>query len=286
MPTPRARTNLPQSLSTGDGCGNRFLLISACALAQAQESAEDLAPQLCGSVYDGLLILGPPTARAQEVRIVNRDGSDGGCCLNGCRVAAQHHGGSRGQLQMAGHIIPWRRVHAGIELALPLRLEDFRIHELRLAAAKPGLEPVLVHAVHFWNPHVLVDLAAARVLLDCEDSFAAFPLAALAERLRREHHSFPQGVNVGLRDDSLVSTGSLRLRVEERGVGETAACGSGALAASAVLWQGAGPGRLLWQMAGGSLLLERNPQGQIHLSGRALVGSSVTLARLLRGAAK
>jgi len=272
------------SLRSGDGCGNRFLLVLASELRQTGGSAEQLAQRVCGHHYDGLLVLGPATAQAQELRIVNRDGSDGGCCLNGCRVAAAHHGGRRGKLRMAGHVIAWRQVADGIELALPLRLPEIAVTPLTMPGKKNPAEAITVHGVHYWNPHVVVDLAAAQALLDCTDSFAAFPLAELAQRLRRETQHFPHGVNVGLMERSVEGASGYRLRVDERGVGETAACGSGALAASAVLWNEGEEGRLLWQMGGGRLLLERDSEGKIHLSGRAQVTAPVTLASLLRGA--
>lgn len=272
------------SLRSGDGCGNRFLLVQSAELHQAGECAEDLAQRVCGQHYDGLLVLGPAHAQAQEIRIVNRDGSDGGCCLNGCRVAAAHHGGRRGKLRMAGHDIAWRQVADGIELALPLSLREIALNPISLPGKKNPAESVTVHGVNYWNPHVVVDVPSARLLLDCTDSFAAFPLANLAQRLRRELQHFPQGVNVGLMERSVKGASGYRLRVDERGVGETAACGSGALAASAVLWSKGEEGRLLWQMSGGHLLLERDFEGKIHLSGRAQVTSPVTLASLLRGA--
>lgn len=274
------------SLRSGDGCGNRFLLVLSAELGQTGESAERLAQRVCGQHYDGLLVLGSANAQAQEIRIVNRDGSDGGCCLNGCRVAAAHHGGRRGKLRMAGHDIAWRQVADGIELALPLRLGEIAVNPISLPGKKNPAESLTVHGVDYWNPHVVVDMSAARTLLDCTDSFAAFPLADLAQRLRRELQHFPQGVNVGLMERPVEGVSGYRLRVDERGVGETAACGSGALAASAMLWKEGEEGRLLWQMGGGHLLLERDSEGKIHLSGRAQVTAPVTLASLLRVAPK
>lgn len=271
------------SLRSGDGCGNRFLLVSSAELHQTGECAEDLARRVCGQHYDGLLVLGAVHAQAQEIRIVNRDGSDGGCCLNGCRVAAAHHGGRRGKLRMAGHDIAWRQVADGIELALPLSLREIALNPISLPGKKNPAESITVHGVNYWNPHVVVDMPSARMLLDRTDSFTAFPLADLAQRLRRELQDFPHGVNVGLMERSVEGASGYRLRVDERGVGETAACGSGALAASAVLWSAGEEGRLLWQMSGGHLLLERDSEGKIHLSGRAQVTSPVALASLLRG---
>jgi diaminopimelate epimerase len=265
------------ALHPGDGCGNRLLLVRGPELDALGIPAQELAPRVCGHEWDGLLVLGPAQGGTQELRILNRDGSDGGCCLNGLRVAARHVGGRKGRLSMAGHLVPWCEVHGGIELQLPLQLTDLAVEELRLPVLGGG-EPAVVHAVRYWNPHAVVRLGEARRLLDVDASFHDFPLAALAERIRREDASFPQGANVGLLDgDGEV----LQLRVEERGVGETAACGSGALAAAAAHWQAHAGDLLTLAMRGGQLLAERDGAGRLHLSGAAHVGPPKALAALL-----
>ena len=267
------------ALHPGDGCGNRLLLVHGPELDALELSAEELAPRVCGHEWDGLLVLGPAQAGTQELRILNRDGSDGGCCLNGLRVAARHVGGREGRLSMAGHEVPWREVPDGIELRLPLQLADLAVEELRLPAPGGG-EPAVGHAVRYWNPHAVLRLDQARHLLEVDASFHDFPLAALAARIRQETASFPRGVNVGLLDRA-GGDDVLELRVEERGVGETAACGSGALAAAAVHWQGHAGDRLTLVMRGGSLRAERDGAGRLHLSGAAQVGPPMELNELL-----
>jgi diaminopimelate epimerase len=178
---------------------------------------------------------------------------------------------------MAGYLVPWREVDGGIELQLPLHLTELAVEELRLPVLGGG-EPAVLHAVRYWNPHAVVRLDEAQRLLDVDASFHDFPLAALAERIRREGACFPQGVNVGLLDgDGEV----MQLRVDERGVGETAACGSGALAAAAAHWQAHAGDRLTLAMRGGRLLAERDGAGRLHLSGAAQAGPPKELVELL-----
>ncbi|MCW0417612.1 Diaminopimelate epimerase [Xanthomonas sacchari] len=79
-------------------------------------------------------------------------------------------------------------------------------------------------AVSMGNPHAVLEVG----LVD------AAPVERLGPLLQ-QHASFPDSVNVGF--VQVIDRGHLRLRVYERGVGETLACGSGACAAAAVMMQ-------------------------------------------------
>jgi diaminopimelate epimerase len=82
-------------------------------------------------------------------------------------------------------------------------------------------EPLEFGAVAIGNPHAVVRVAAVE--------------SAAVERIGRAlqaHASFPRQVNVGFME--IVDAGHIRLRVYERGAGETRACGTGACAAVAV----------------------------------------------------
>ena len=83
-------------------------------------------------------------------------------------------------------------------------------------------EAVRFGAVSLGNPHAVIEVA----------DVAAAPVAALGQALQRDR-AFPESVNVGFAE--IVAPDRIRLRVYERGVGETMACGSGACAAVAVL---------------------------------------------------
>ena len=77
-------------------------------------------------------------------------------------------------------------------------------------------------AASMGNPHALIEVP----------DVATAPVAALGTALQR-HAAFPDSVNVGFAER--VSRNRIRLRVFERGAGETLACGSGACAAAAIL---------------------------------------------------
>ena len=79
-----------------------------------------------------------------------------------------------------------------------------------------------VGAVSMGNPHAVLEV----------DDVEAAPVAELGRALQR-HAAFPESCNVGFAE--VIARDRIRLRVFERGVGETLACGSGACAAVAVL---------------------------------------------------
>lgn len=256
-------------LTPGDGCGNRFLLVKQQAMLVEGEAGPDLSQRLCGVHYDGLLVLGEEVDDALPVTIINRDGSDGGACLNGLRVAACFTGLQRGRLLMAGEVVDWQRREEGFELALPLHAEQIEVTEHR-----HGDAAATWFQVEFWNPHAVF-----------RSKPTDQPLADFAETVAARRDLFPRGVNVEVVPE-LGESDELSMRVFERGVGETAACGSGALAVAAVAWR-LGAGALLGlQMRGGRLEVEQVEGGRIHLRGAAKVGPSKSLQGLLRDAPK
>jgi diaminopimelate epimerase len=98
---------------------------------------------------------------------------------------------------------------------------------LRLAQADPyrlpaGAGEIVFGAVSMGNPHAVIEVA----------DVDAAPLTTLGPALAADSH-FPQSCNVGF--VQIVDRGRVRLRVWERGVGATLACGTGACAAVAVL---------------------------------------------------
>ncbi|TAH39336.1 MAG: hypothetical protein EYC70_00690 [Planctomycetota bacterium] len=245
----------------GEGLGNTFLLAREEDAARTGLAPGELAQRACGAQWDGLLLLGPAQAPGRRLGIYNRDGSDGGVCLNGLRAAALWEGAAGGEFCMAGRAIRWRRVPEGVELHL--RRADLP-QELALeAVALDGLTGV---SVPFWNPHCVVPVA----------DLGRLNLQALARAVAARRDLFPQGVNVEAIADG--GPGLLRARVWERGVGETRACGSGAVAVALAAWAGGAQGPLRVEMPGGVLSLAPAPDGGVLLRGAASIGKPMDLA--------
>ena len=222
------------------GLGNDFAVVDATRGFPALDAARirRLADRRTGIGFDQLLVVAPPSAPEAEFdyRIFNADGSEVEHCGNGARCFARfvHERGLTASRRIAV------RTAAGL-IRLEL-LDDGRVtvlmgvpefapervpfvpdagaagpfHEIRVDGA--GYR---VGAVAIGNPHAVL-------LVDDVD---AAPVASLGPRIE-SHDAFPRRVNAGFLQ--VLSPTRARLRVYERGVGETRACGSGACAALAV----------------------------------------------------
>jgi diaminopimelate epimerase len=105
-------------------------------------------------------------------------------------------------------------------------------------------QPLAFGAASMGNPHALIVV----------DDIGRAPVAALGPKLQADP-AFPQGVNVGFAQ--VLAPDEIRLRVYERGAGETLACGSGACAAVAVLVrQGRVGRRVQVHLPGGTLVVD------------------------------
>ena len=108
---------------------------------------------------------------------------------------------------------------------------------------------VEIGAVSMGNPHAVVQV----------DDVSAAPVASLGPVIEN-HTLFPQRVNVGFMQ--VISRELLRLRVFERGVGETQACGTGACAAMAVAHRwGMVDDAVTVDLLGGQLLIQWSGEG-------------------------
>ena len=195
------------------------------------------------------------------MELYNADGSRPETCGNGLRCVAKlavdrgHVRGPRfvieadaGPCKAEVELERGKVTRARIGMGLPRILE----REARLEL--PGRAPVLATLVDMGNPHCV---------LFVEDERTA-PVATLGPLLER-HARFPKGTNVEFL--ALRSEGAF-LRVWERGVGETAACGSGACAAaSAAELHGRARLPLALELPGGRLEVSQIPGGALELAG-------------------
>lgn len=235
-------------LVCAEATGNRFLVWNR-ADTEARDDEQDegdgrevaeraaeaaLAPGLCRALaVDGLLTY----ARARsggDLRMVlhNADGGRAEMCGNGLRVlACIWHAGSGDRVRRQQDLPLTIETDVGPCQAWPLPGPDGVARAARVTVGRPRLVAtdetlvtpqgqVTAHVVDVGNPHCVVFVA----------DLARVDFARLGPALER-HPSFPERSNVEFveRDGD-----DLRLRVWERGVGETASCGSGVVAAAFV----------------------------------------------------
>jgi diaminopimelate epimerase len=219
--------------------GNDFMLFEAPpgGLLPSRTQWRALSDRHSGVGFDQALVLEPPRAAGSHsyYRIYNADGSEAEQCGNGARCIARylHLRGTAapsGAVRMgsAGGEIE-ARVLADGSVAVDLGVPDFDPASLPfLASAAEATyamevagEPIEFGAVSIGNPHAVLRVAAV------ENADVGGIGAAL-----QAHPRFPRQVNVGFMQ--IIDSARIRLRVYERGVGETQACGTGACAAVAV----------------------------------------------------
>lgn len=213
------------------GLGNDFVLIRGDGLdVPAPGRIRELADRHRGVGFDQLLWLETPRRSGDDVhyRIFNTDGSEAEQCGNGARCIArliarpgQHElrlGHGKGSVRA--------RIEADGAVTVEMAVPEFRPDAIPFQAPAQALryaldsgdETVEAGVVSMGNPHAVLRVA------DVDSA----PVQVLGPRLER-HERFPNRANIGFMQ--VLAPDRIRLRVFERGVGETSACGTGACAA-------------------------------------------------------
>jgi diaminopimelate epimerase len=221
------------------GAGNDFVVLDLRHGRPAPDArlARALGDRHTGVGFDQLLTIEDTTAAGcvARYRIWNQDGSAAQQCGNGARCVAAwllRDGAAQPPVfrldSPAGVVEVECLADGGFELQLgvpdfrPARIPLKAVYEQAEYAANIAGATLRFGAVSMGNPHAVVVV----------DDLAATPVAPLATALQASG-LFPDGVNVGFAQ--VLDRNHIRLRVFERGTGETLACGSGACAALAVL---------------------------------------------------
>uniref|UniRef100_A0A8J7VTJ9 Diaminopimelate epimerase n=1 Tax=Coralloluteibacterium stylophorae TaxID=1776034 RepID=A0A8J7VTJ9_9GAMM len=228
------------------GAGNDFVILDRRAAgAPAPDAAlvRALADRHRGVGCDQLITIEPPRSAGSIAAygIWNADGSRAGQCGNGARCVAAWlvRDGAATDPRFsvdgpAGPVAVERLDDGRYRLGMGVPVFDpAALPFLHVAQGVPYRLPVAgtelaFDVVSMGNPHAVVEV----------DAVDAAPVALLGPALQARAE-FPDSVNVGFAEG--VAADRLRLRVYERGAGETQACGSGACAAAAALMR---PGRI------------------------------------------
>ncbi len=259
------------------GLGNDFVVIDAIRqqVRLSGRQIRQLADRHFGIGCDQVLLVEPPRTDGTEFyyRIFNADGSEVEQCGNGARCFARYvrdEGlSTRDSIRVgtaAGPITLELRPdgQVTVDMGLP-RFDPADIPLLARTRAPAydlgaGCRALRVGAVSMGNPHAVLAVS---------DDLDQAPVAELGPRIER-NPVFPQGVNVGFMQRE--SATAIRLRVWERGVGETLACGTGACAAVVVgrLW-GELDEQVKVSLPGGMLVIDWLGEGMtVRMTGPAV----------------
>lgn len=217
------------------GCGNDFVVVDAVnqQFAPTPRQARAIADRHYGIGCDQLLLV-ERSDRADadfRYRIFNANGGQVEQCGNGQRCLARFvidkglWAGSRLAVET-----PAGMTYVGVEslhrITVDMGEPGFTPASVPFSAATPALTyPLEVTGEHY--DVAVVSMGNPHAILRVPDVDTA-PVESLGPSIER-HPRFPRGVNVGFLQ--IVSRDRVRLRVFERGVGETLACGTGACAA-------------------------------------------------------
>ena len=247
----------PARFAKMHGAGNDFVVIDLRgATAPSPSRIAALGDRHTGIGFDQLLGIDAPADpdAVADYRIWNSDGSPARQCGNGARCIAAW-------LRREG-VATGRRFRLGSP-AGPVDVEVLDDGRYAVSMGRPQFAPkaipvraaeadgacdvdlpsgrVRFGAVSMGNPHAVIEVPSA----------ADADVATIAPALQASG-AFPDGVNVGFAQ--VLAPDRIRLRVFERGAGETLACGSGACAAVAVLvLRGRVARRVAVELPGGTL---------------------------------
>jgi diaminopimelate epimerase len=225
------------SFTKMEGLGNDFVVIDATRTPFALQPADIrlLADRRFGVGCDQVLVVEPARGDADfRYRIFNADGGEVEQCGNGARcfvVFVREHGLTQRReirVETAGGLIVPRLEDDG-EVTVDMGVPRFDAASVPFIGGTGAIDepldvagtPVTVSVLSMGNPH-----AVQRV-----DDIDAAPVATQGP-LIENHPRFPRRVNAGYMQ--VVDRATIRLRVHERGAGETPACGTGACAAVVV----------------------------------------------------
>ncbi|CAO95261.1 diaminopimelate epimerase [Erwinia tasmaniensis] len=257
------------------GLGNDFMVVDAVTqnVYFSPELIRRLADRHLGIGFDQLLIVEPPYDPDLDFhyRIFNADGSEVAQCGNGARCFARfvrlkgltNKNEIRVSTQSGRMVLSITQdelvcVNMGEPNFEPQQI-PFRANKAEnIYLMRAAEQTVMCGVVSMGNPHCVLQV-------DNVKTAAVETLGPVLE----SHERFPERVNVGFME--VVHREHIRLRVYERGAGETQACGSGACAAVAVgIQQASLAEKVRVDLPGGSLHIAwKGPGHPLYMTGPA-----------------
>jgi len=258
--------------SKWQGLGNNYIVM------HEEQLPFELTPQrvrlLCdrnvGIGSDGIMLIGEQTGEARwKVRIFNPDGSEAEMCGNGVRMVAR-------KLQMEGSIVDTVVLETAAGEIVPRLGDGFQV-TVDMGVARFGGEKLngfegdcveqSLHAAGRNFTFTFVDVGNPHAVIQSPWPLELVPLHEIGPMIE-EHKYFPRKANVEF--VKVVSRHEAKVRVWERGVGETRACGTGATAtAVALVRTGQCDTPVTVELPGGKLVVDVADDCRVHMTGPA-----------------
>ena len=259
--------------SKWQGLGNHYIVL------HAEEIPFELTPErvrlLCdrnlGIGSDGILVVGPKTGEDRfRLRIFNPDGSEAEMCGNGVRMVARKlrmEGSITGDTVVletgAGEIVP--KLGEGYEVTVDMGIARFGGEKLAEFDGEAVGETLNAAGRSFT--FTFVDVGNPHAVIQSPWPLELVPLHEVGPMVE-EHRFFPRKANVEF--VKVMGMHDAKVRVWERGVGETRACGTGATAtAVALVRTGQCESPVTVELPGGRLIVEVRPDWRVFMTGPA-----------------
>ncbi len=262
------------------GLGNDFVIIDArrSTVSLTPDNVRAIAARQTGVGCDQLIVMEPPGNGGADLfmRIHNADGGEVGACGNATRCVAallmMQDGRDSARIETGGGMLVAESRDDGM-VSVDMGVPGLEWRDIPLSQPEDTMCLELSHgpvrdpaAVSMGNPHCVYFV----------DNLDATPVESLGSELET-HNLFPEHANIGFAQ--ILDTETLRLRVWERGVGLTMACGTGACAAVVAASRRGLAGRQVeTQLDGGSLRIDWRKDDHVMMTGPAYVSFTGTLA--------
>jgi diaminopimelate epimerase len=247
------------------GLGNDYVVIDNRDRRIGDDEAAELALKLCKRRFsigaDGVLFVSNSTSADAKMRIFNSDGSEAEMCGNGIRCFAKYcyenNIARKGELvieTLAGNKRTWLTVEGGVVQSVMVDMGMPVLERSKIPMVGQGTfineelqvdgEAYKATCLSVGNPHCVIFV----------DSVDDFPVERVGPKIE-SHQLFPKRTNVEFAQ--VLGENEVKLRVWERGCGETLACGTGACATVVAgnLLEKLG-GKVLVHLLGGDLTVE------------------------------
>ena len=261
------------------GAGNDYVYVDCFAEPmppRPDELARKVADRHFGIGGDGLILICPSPRADAQMRMFNADGSEAEMCGNGVRCVAKYvydHGLCRNETL---------RIETGRGvLTLKLEVAGGRAGRVQVDMGEPILRPNLIPTTLPGDPVVDAEMnvGGRRFRVTCVsmgnphcitfvDKLSDDWVLGIGPQVENDPH-FPKRVNAEFVE--IVSPAEVRMRVWERGSGETLACGTGACAVCvAGVLGGRTQRKILAHLPGGDLELHWADDGRVLMTGPAV----------------
>ncbi|AHG76776.1 diaminopimelate epimerase [Mannheimia varigena] len=257
------------------GLGNDFMVVDGVTqnVYLTEEMIRTLSDRYRGVGFDQLLLVEPPYDPELDFhyRIFNADGSEVSQCGNGARCFARfvtlkgltnkrdiYVSTVKGKMVLSLQDDDKVRVNMGEPIWEPAQIPFTANKFEKNYILRTDLQTVLCGVVSMGNPHCVLQV----------DDVKTAPVNELGPLLE-SHERFPERANISFMQ--VVNRSHVKLRVYERGAGETQACGSGACGTVAVgIMQGLLDNKVQVDLPGGSLIIEWRGVGHpLYMTGDA-----------------